>query len=184
MAKGIPEHELNRLIDVRIETQKRIRDVRAEVEREFAPKIEDEVVYRTRAIERAFAAELVEAKENGATYEQRVKIVGTGKAEVMRHYIELGGGTVRKTLTGDERRAERGENLGVREIGHNRFIYTTNNGEEVEAYVMWRDHRPYLWADGTPVEKIMADLGDIKGLRKRGDEIVAAFGLTENKEEA
>lgn len=179
MAKGIPEHELNRLIDVRIETQKRIRDVKAEVEREFAPKIEDEVAYRTRAIERAFAAELVEAKENGATYEQRVKIVGTGKAEVMRHYIELGGGTVRKTLTGEERRAERGQNLGVREIAPGRFVYTSKGGQEVETYLLWQGGKPALWADGDDVLILREDFTDAAGLRRIGTEIAAAFNITE-----
>lgn len=108
-AGAVHQTELDRLRDEYLDMREQVRRVRSEVEREFRAKIEEEVTYRTSRVRRAFAVRFVEVKEAGATRKELVKVLGDGTAEVMRELIELGGGTVRKTQTGEERRAGRGE---------------------------------------------------------------------------
>jgi hypothetical protein len=178
-AGAVHQTELDRLKDEYLDMRAEIKKVRARVEAEFREKIEAEFEYQTHRVKRAFAVRFVELKEAGATRKELVRVIGDGTAEVMRELIELGGGTVRKTLTGEERRAERGENLGVREIAPGRFVYTSKGGQEVETYLLWQNGKPALWADGDDVLILRDDFKDAAGLRKIGAEIASAFNITE-----
>lgn len=179
---AVHQTELDRLTDERIDLTAQKQKIRRQVEAEFREKIETEIEYRIRSAERAFAVRFVELKEAGATWNELVQVLGKGTAAEMRRIIELGGGTVNRTKTSDERRIERGQNLGVREIGHNRFIYTAADGQEIESYLLWNSGKPALWADGMDVKILLAELGGNSGLRKRGEEIAAAFNITNEEE--
>lgn len=179
--------ELDRLLDERIEMQAKVRAVRTEIERRYRDKIEAEIEFETRAIERNFAVQLVEAKERGATYAELVKVLGTGTASVMRKYVELGGGSVRTRTTGTQRLEKRAEDIGVKRVGENLFDWIVGatpdglGGLAVPVTVQWKNGTPYAWpVDGADVVRLRDDYGiEREELFEKGAEIVAAFGLTE-----
>lgn len=178
--------ELDRLLDERIEMQAKVRAVRTEIERRYRDKIEAEIEFETRAIERAFAVQLVEAKERGATYAELVKVLGTGTAAVMRRFVELGGGSVRTRTTGADRVEKRAEDIGVKRVEENLFdwhVGMTASGElYVPVTVQWKDGKPYAWpVRGADVVRLRDDYGiERDELFAKGAEIVSAFGLTES----
>lgn len=184
----IPQTELDRLLDERIEMQAKVRAVRTEIERRYRDKIDAEIEFETRAIERNFAVQLVEAKERGATYAELVKVLGTGTAAVMRRFVELGGGSVRTRTTGADRIEKRAEDIGVKQVEENLYAWTIQShgdkldGAEVDVTVRWRDGKPYAWpVEGSDVMRLRDDYGiEREQLFEKGAEIVAAFGLTEN----
>lgn len=183
----IPQTELDRLLDERIEMQAKVRAVRTEIERRYRDKIDAEIEFETRAIERNFAVQLVEAKERGATYAELVKVLGTGTAAVMRRFVELGGGSVRTRTTGADRIEKRAEDIGVQQTatGYTMFVGTTPDGDSglaVPIRVQWKNGTPYAWpVEGSDVKRLRDDYGiEREELFAKGAEIVSAFGLTEN----
>lgn len=171
--------ELDRARDEFLDMQDALNRVRREVEKEFRPRIEEEIEYRTKSMERAFAVRLVELKEAGATYDERVKIIGTAKAHVMRRYIELGGGETQKKLTGTERAEERKSAIGVRHVADNRYIWTVE-GVEFEADLLWERGKPYLFPVGDGVVTLRDEHGfGPAEFRAKGVEVAAAFDVTE-----
>lgn len=178
-AGSVPESELDRLLDARIEMQSKIRKVRMEVEREYKAKIEEDIEYRTRNIERAFAVQLVDLKEAGATYSELVKVLGQGTASVMRKYVELGGGSVQKRMTGSERAQERINKLGVRREG-DQFVWTLGS-DNVDCQLIWRNGRPSLWPIGDEALLTLRDGHGItlRDMSAKGAEVAAEFGITE-----
>ncbi len=179
--------ELDRLLDERIEMQAKIRAVRTEIERRYRDKIEAEIEFETRAIERSFAVQLVEAKERGATYAELVKVLGTGTASVMRKYVELGGGSVRTRTTGADRVEKRAEEIDVNRVEENLFdwiVGTTPDGLvglAVPVTIRWKEGKPYAWpVFGSDVVRLRDGYGiEREELFEKGAEIVSAFGLTE-----
>lgn len=176
--------ELDRLLDERIEMQAKVRAVRTEIERRYRDKIEAEIEFETRAIERNFAVQLVEAKERGATYAELVKVLGTGTAAVMRRFVELGGGSVRTRTTGAERLERRAEDIGVRKASGGAYSWKPDPADEatVDVIIRWHNGKPIAW--GATTDDVMALQNDFgvtrEELYEKGAEIVAAFGLTEN----
>lgn len=171
--------ELDRLLDERLEMQAKIKKVRLEVEREYKPRIEEEIEYRTRSLERAFAVRFVEIKEAGATYAELVKVLGQGTAAVMRKYVELGGGKIQKRLTGSERADERKNSTGVRHVADNRYIWTVD-GEEFEADLLWQRGKPVLFPVGDAVVTLRDNHGvNSADLVTKGAEVAAAFDISE-----
>ena len=182
------QRELDQLLDARIEMQANVRAVRTEIERRYRDKIEAEIEFETRAIERGFAVQLVEAKERGATYAELVKVLGTGTASVMRKYVELGGGSVRTRTTGTQRLEKRAEDIGVKRVGENRFNWLvvdaqgSNRDVNIAVSVEWKNGKPHAWpVDGSDAIRLRDDYGiGREQLFEKGAEIVAVFGLTED----
>lgn len=174
--------ELDRLLDERIEMQAKVRAVRTEIERRYRDKIEAEIEFETRAIERAFAVQLVEAKERGATYAELVKVLGTGTAAVMRKFVELGGGSVRTRTTGADRVEKRAEDIGVTPSPGTGYNWMLGDGAFVNVTVRWKEGKPYAWPTRPEmVTKLRDEYGiEREDLFAKGAEIVAAFGLTES----
>lgn len=171
--------ELDRARDEFLDMQEAVRRTRREVEKEFREKIEEEIEYRTRSKERAFAVRLVELKEAGATYEERVAIIGTAKAHVMRKYMELGGGATQKRLTGTERAEERKSAIGVRHIAGNDYGWTVE-GTEFICNVLWQNGKPVLFPVGDAVITLRDEHGmTAADFRNKGAEVASAFDLKE-----
>ena len=178
---AMTQRELDQLLDARIEMQANVRAVRTEIERRYRDKIEAEIEFETRAIERNFAVQLVEAKERGATYAELVKVLGTGTAAIMRKYVELGGGSVRTRTTGADRVIKRAEEINVKMNGHG-YDWEVVEGVTVQITLQWKNGKPYAWpVDGSDVVRLRDDYGiEREQLFEKGAEIVAAFGLTES----
>ena len=185
---AMTQRELDQLLDARIEMQANVRAVRTEIERRYRDKIEAEIEFETRAIERGFAVQLVEAKERGATYAELVKVLGTGTASVMRKYVELGGGSVRTRTTGTQRLEKRAEDIGVIQVTDTQYQWKAPGNEQyphgtlVDVTVQWKNGKPYAWpVDGADAVRLRDDYGiEREQLFEKGAEIVAAFGLTED----
>lgn len=172
--------ELDLLLDERIEMQAKVRAVRTEIERRYRDKIEAEIEFETRAIERNFAVQLVEAKERGATYAELVKVLGTGTAAVMRKFVELGGGSVRTRTTGAERMVKRAEDIGVTPNEDGTYQWQVAE-ESVKVWLKWKDGKPYAAPTAENMQMLRTDHGiEAAELFAKGAEIVSAFGLTEN----
>lgn len=171
--------ELDRLHDEFLDMRDKKNRIRREVERRYRDKIEEEIEFETRTIERVFAVRLVEVKEAGATRKDLVKVIGDGTASTMRHYIELGGGTLKKHLTGSERAVERQNATGVRRVTGNRFIWTVDE-VDYEADLLWQRGKPVLF----PVGGNLVAMRDAHGIgateiAAKGEEVASAFNISE-----
>lgn len=175
----VTQHDLDRLHDEFLNMRDAKARVRREVERRYREKIEQEIEFESRGIERAFAVQLVELREAGATRKELVKVIGDGTASTMRHYIELGGGTVQKKLTGAERAEERKESLGVRHVGGNEYMWNVD-GVEYLSQLLWQNGKPVFF----PVGEAARTLRDLHGFgaaefRAKGAEVANAFDVKE-----
>lgn len=176
----VSQRDLDDLRDAYLEMRARKSQIVREVRERYRKQIQETVDFETRAIERAFGAQLVDLRDRGATRRELVSVIGDGTAETMRRFIELGGGEISKRQTGEDRRVERGLELNLLELGQNRFQYTSQSGSKVEVYLLWTDGKPALWADGEDVKILLEDFPTSADLRKRGEEIASAFEITED----
>lgn len=177
--KEVTQRDLDRLHDDFLDMRDKKNRIRREVERRYREKIEEEIEFETRGIERAFAVRLVEVKEAGATRKELVKVIGDGTASTMRHFIELGGGTVKKRLTGDQRAEERKSAIGVRHIAGNDYGWTVE-GTEFICNVLWQNGKPVLFPVGDAVMTLRDEYGmTASDFRNKGEEVANAFDLKE-----
>lgn len=109
MAKSgtVPAKVLDDLADAFMDMKAKRSRVEMDVRRRFKPQIEECIESETRVIERAFAVQFEEVRQQGATRKELVKIIGDGTAEIFRHYAELGGGVIAGRKTGAERASDR-----------------------------------------------------------------------------
>lgn len=175
----VTQHDLDRLHDDFLDMRDKKNRIRREVERRYRDKIEQEIEFETRGVERAFAVQLVELREAGATRKELVKVIGDGTASTMRHFIELGGGSLQKRQTGAERAAERRKAIGVEQVTDTRFIWTVGN-QGYECDLVWQAGKPVMF----PVGDGVVTLRDVHGMtakdfRAKGEEVANAFDLKE-----
>lgn len=177
MASRVSQHDLDRLQDAFLDMRDKKARIRREIERRYRDKIEEEIEFECRAVERAFAVQLVDLKEAGATRRELVKIIGDGTASVMRHYIELGGGEVRKRQTGEDRTRERRKALGITRIAGNRYEWKIE-GHTYPVTLMERNGHPILWPEGDALTALRDEHGvTLDDLREKGREVADEYGM-------
>lgn len=183
MAKNgtVPGIVLDGLRDDYLTMQDKCSKVARDVKERYRKKIQDEIEAETRLIKRAFAVKFVEVREQGATRDELTNVIGDRTAKVFREYVELGGGSISRRTTAEDRKAERMKELGVTDNGDGTFNLSVGEGEYLAITVEWQEGRPYIW----PVEQSdVVILRDTYGytqsaMFEKGAEIVASFGLGE-----
>lgn len=80
------------------------KEAKIAAQRKFSPMIQEYVQNEVDRIERGFAVELVNALESGLTRSDIELPVLKSKGGRYKHFVELGGGTIREKLTPEERR--------------------------------------------------------------------------------
>lgn len=187
MTSKVPQVVLDDLRDTYLDMKQKRSGIAATVRERFRKTIQEEIERETRLVERAFAVQLVEVREMGASRKELVNVIGDGTASVMRDLIELGGGSVRSTQTGEERKAQRAEDMGVRRVSDELFdlvVATNEDGSElaIPVKIIWADGKPMMWPeDSSEVITLRDTYGYTKqDMLAKGAEIASAFGLEED----
>lgn len=177
----VPTIVLDALRDKYLDMRAAKSQVATQVRERYRKKILEDIERESQMIERLFAVQFVEVRNQGATRRELVNVIGDGTAATYRKFMELGGGDMRKLTTGAERLSARAESVGVIRSGDNLFDITLSTGDVVSVYLTWADGKPAIWSDDREaLTKMHEEFKNGGGLYRKGAEIVALFGIEEN----
>lgn len=177
----VPSIVLDGLRDKYLEMKLAKSQVATQVRERYRKQIQDAIERETQMIERLFAVQFVEVRNQGATRRELVNVIGDGTAATYRKFMELGGGDMRKLTTGSERLSARAENAGIIRVEDNLFDITLSTGDVVTVYLAWVEGKPAIWSDDRDtMMKMREEFKSGAGLYRKGAEITSLFGLEES----
>lgn len=180
------EYILKNLREKYIELQEEIARRNAEIRAKYRALEKAEKEEEKEKLEKIFAWEFNMARESGVKrYELERYVLGSNRGDRYKKYVELGGGSLRKLVSADEkiellREAEekRFEEMGVRHVSGNRYMWTVN-GVEYPVDLLWRDRAWIAFPFEDAFGKMREQGIGLKEAKEKGAEIARAFGVEE-----